>query len=470
MIDNLVRWFTEEEFKAFLKTMSTNSRSRTLALTLRKANTSANRDTIFMKVFQTNRNTQNDHLLRNELSILKKKAEIFIVNNNPVEAPYNADYYASYALSVWCVNKNLLNEAEVYLHNTVHIALKTNAWRGALLCTRLLGLVIQFSNISIEEKINKIKSLAEKHKYYLTQLVAREVQLINYINVSANKLASSNFSDSPNELKLLKDKVEFDINNPVDPLAQYYQLKSSAFLNSGIDAVNYMLESLDCLNQPVDFADIEEEKLISMANIALEYGMVADFEKAHEYYQKIISSPFFSSFRSKNGVLINNATTLVKLKRYSKAIENIEMINLKHIEPVVLPRVNTIRILAYIYTKDFIKLKKILPLKSETNEVPLKLYNKFLYVIYYLIQENVFDAQRELHNLMITKYGKESVYADLINLYNAYINCLIDNRAPNRTKLETELKCFNEKSQTKLYNTILSIWIREKSEQLVEQF
>lgn len=468
MIENLIKCLSDEEFKLFLKGLPVDSRSRLLSLALRRSFKSTDKDFVFSKVFRQTRTSVNDHLLRNELSILKKKAEKFIVINNPVDAPANARYYSVYALAVWCVNKNLIYEAQIYLNQTLEIAVSENAWRGALLCTKLLGHTIQYSNDKVEEKTRKLTELANNHQYYLKQLVARESQLVNYINMAANKLISASLSSDIIESNVIKNKWEFDVSNTHEPLANYYHLKSQAFLHSGHKSIELMIKCLEQLDQPVDLLDHRQEKLISLASIALEYSIIGEFEKAGYYYLQIINSPFFSTFRSRNGILINYATTLIKLKEYYKAIEFIDQINLKQLEPVVLARINTMSILAYIYTNDFKKLNKILPLKIEINELPLKLYNKFLYVIYYLIQDNPLEAQRELHNLMVSRAGRDLLYAEMISVYYAYIYYLIDNCENNRKRLEEELENFGQKKESKIYNTILSLWIREKSSDVLK--
>ena len=79
MVYEILTKFTSEEFDSFLEGTGAGTNSRKISSMIRKRNGEIDKDEIFKRIFKKKRDPQNDYLLRNELSILKKKLESFVL-------------------------------------------------------------------------------------------------------------------------------------------------------------------------------------------------------------------------------------------------------------------------------------------------------------------------------------------------------------------------------------------------------
>ena len=98
MIDKIIHKLTETEYDAFISGTGSGTNSRKISQLIRKAKTDIDKDELYKRVFKNRRTTENDYLLRNELSQLKRRIENFIVDHQPTDIPLTAEYYRQYVI------------------------------------------------------------------------------------------------------------------------------------------------------------------------------------------------------------------------------------------------------------------------------------------------------------------------------------------------------------------------------------
>src|SRR5688572_4037240 len=159
MVYEILTKLTPVEYDLFLDNTGPGTHGRKIASMIRKRNGHISRDEIFKRVFKKKRDTENDYLLRNELSILKKKLESFILQYSTTDIPVEVEYYKPYVLAQWCIRRTLIEEAEKYIAEAITIAKRKNGWHGLLKLNRIRFKATQYSKSSYHAKWELMQSL-----------------------------------------------------------------------------------------------------------------------------------------------------------------------------------------------------------------------------------------------------------------------------------------------------------------------
>jgi hypothetical protein len=472
MIYEILHKFSAQEYDFFLSRTGTGTHTRKISAMIRKGQGEIGKDEMFKRVFKKKREPQNDYLLRNELSILKRKLELFIIENTPVDLPVFVSYYKPYAMAQWCLQNALVKPAEKYLARASSIAREHEAWQGLLKINRCRLQLTQYSKSDYHQKQGHLQSLADEHLDYLKEYIAEEVRYADFIRAGAFKLAA--------HLRKTNHSFELTHSFNIEPdtsksmVARFYYYKSLAYTSSGTEAIGLLKKALSFLDSDLEMFLKEEEKLACMSAMAMEYAIIGDLNEAEEVFGSILSHPGFDHFHARNSLLFNYCTTLLKLKKYKKAIGYIELLESLDIEPIVLERIYTMKCNCYIFLGDLKNLKKILPRNLQSYDLAVRSYYRFLYVIYYLIKGEYDLAERELENTRSMKDFSDTGYMPLLKIFDKYIeawNARFYKEKKEKEKmllLRSELHLFLN-NHVEVSQLLPGTWIIEQSHLLLEE-
>jgi hypothetical protein len=123
--------------------------------------------------------------------------------------------------------------------------------------------------------------------------------------------------------------------------------------------------------------------------------------------------------------------------------------------------------------KDIKGLKKILPKDLQSYDVSVRVYYRFLYVIYYLIKEEFETAERELLNIKKIRGFDNTYYLPLFTVFVKYVetyNTIMYKEKGAEKKLailKSELQNFIYRYQD-IHQLLPGMWIEEKCKELIK--
>ena len=127
----------------------------------------------------------------------------------------------------------------------------------------------------------------------------------------------------------------------------------------------------------------------------------------------------------------------------------------------------------YIFLEDARSIKKILPKNLQSFDVSVRIYYRFLYVMYYLIKSEVDMAKRELDNIKNIRDFDQTDYYQLWLLFEKYIVALDaklykeKNWMNKISLLRNEIEnC--EANHKEIESRLPGMWIIEKSRTLLK--
>lgn len=418
MIIKILNQYSDEEFKSFMLTTRAGSRCRKLASLLYKSGGEMGKDILFRRLFGQKHTNANDYLLRNELSILKKKLEHHITENRT--EINDGDRYIQ--MAAWCFKKQLFSEAEKYLRKARVIAEKKLDWNQLITINKLHLTTIQYGKKSLDDKLAQWRTTRKNHLNYLMEIVAEEVRYMDFIEALAYKYSAN--LDRNTDTISFSNVYEVTLDEPVSPLAKYYHYKSLAYSENGQVAIHYLDLALHTLDAIPFIKEADDEKISCLSAKAMEYGLTGVYAESAKTYEKILTAPHFDEFIARNSVILNYCTTLIKIKEYKKALNLLGLIDTEKSEPIVSERIHSLKCNCYIFTGDARSLKKILPSGLQSYDPALRTYYRLLYVIYYLIRQDTDTAQRELNNIKTSRNIDQTGFLPLISLFEKYLDVI----------------------------------------------
>ncbi len=470
MIDRILSKLSPEEFEEFQKGNSPLTNSRKISGLMRKTEGLISRDEIFKRVFKKKRTLENDHLLRNEISIVKRKLENFIIHQSTTDIPTYTKYFRPYVMAQWCIKRNLVKESEKYIGEALVLAKKGGAYKGLLSINKILFQITQYSKSDYEHKLALLQSVADDHMDYLKEFVAEEVRYADFIRSGAYKLAE-NLRKTTYSFKH-SGSFTHQLSSSRSRLSEFYFYKSQAYRNTGLKAVELLEKALACIDEELEMYNKDEEVLSCMSAAAMEYAMAGEFQKSVVSFEKILVHKGFKYFPAQHSVLFNYCTTLLKVREYEKALKYLEELEKLEMEPIVAERIYTMKCNCYIFMENDKELKKILPTNLQSFDISVRVYYRFLYLIYYLIKKEDEIAERELVNIKKMKDFDRTDYLPLARIFEKYISTMNAIRFNEKDKekkkreLQSELRIFKD-MYSPSSQLLPGMWILEKSQLLL---
>lgn len=467
MIYEIINVLPDKAYGEFLQSTAPRSRSRKLTSVLRGPAKEPDKDLLFTKVFRQKRNKSNDHLLRNEISILKRKLEDYITRNTVTQISPYSSCSRSYIMAQWCLRHSLTAHCEKYALQAREEAMTGEDWISLLKINKLLVQCVNYDKTHFDQRLKRLSELEHNHRYYLQQIAAEETMYADFVNASAYKTSLS--------LRKLDTVFEptitlsYSFTSVNGRLAAYYFHRSRAYGTAGPQTMHHLEKALECLSLPAETAGMVEEELGCLGAMAVEYSLMGDFEKAEQIFARIIAHNRFETFIPRHAILLNYCTTLLKLKKYKTALQYLQKLEKETSEPVITERIFSMKCNCYILSENLQGIRDILPTDLNQYDLSVKIYYRLLYVIYYLIKNDHELAQREIVNMMKAKDMNKTPYLPLVKIFDTYISTAASHyyRENNaERKIRNFLQAFSRfgEENPALVNMLPAMWIKEKGD------
>lgn len=419
-IAEMIQALQEEEAYAFSRELNTGTNARRLFRYLRKYG-GGSRDELYSRVFKRSYNAADDHILRNEASLLKQRLCSFILHRTQADIAVTHTCYADYVLAGWCLGRQLTEGAEKYAEKAREKALHAEAWEALLRINRLLFRIAQFGKSSYEKKTARLLALRAAHEKYLHKLHAAEMSYADFTGAAAAKL----------QRNLRKDAEPFVYHNvagePGSVAERYYRYRAEACLSEGAGALTFLQEAEQLLELPSCIPDEAWERMALHAAMAMEQVFAGRISDSLHTFENLLQHPAFASYSGRNLVLFNYVSTLLKVARYKDALRITALLEAEKQEPVLAERLYALKCYALVFMGDAQRLKEALPADINGYDLSIRIYYRLLYTIVFLLRGDGEAAERELLNLQQVKGLRLTVYAPVVKLFLDYIDAFVYN-------------------------------------------
>jgi len=416
MLHDLIFALSKDELRRFQNSLPKGKRSLNL-LNIMKSE--KNKELIFKKLYHEKYSSEKDILLRTEMKILKRKLEEFILQNSSKDLHPERDYALFYEMARWCMLNSLSDLALKYCRKAFDLAHAQNEWTDLLRINRIYYLISWQQPATLSEKTGMLNERTRWHEKIVNTIATEELRLTQFLDASIDRFRYN--------LRQTYSQREFPDTHSIrfeeheSKLAHYFRLKARAYRTMDIKSIDILHEAIELLRDIPPFYYKDQEWIAINGALAMEYSAHGEHDKACEVFDTLIYHPDLIKSQSSIAIQFNYATTLLKLKEYRKAEEILELLDERHPKMLFNKQIQTMKITTYIFLGESEKLKKVISRQSGPMDPALKIYNRLLFIIYYLQKQNLELAERELLNLEKSRPVKGSVYPPLIHAFKLYI-------------------------------------------------
>lgn len=437
MLHDLIQALSKDELRRFQNSLSRGKRSFNL-LGIMKNET--NKEVIFKKLYHEKYSPEKDILLRTEMKILKRKLEEFILENSSQDLHPGRDYALFYEVAKWCMLNSIYDLALKYCRRSFDLALAQKEWADLLRINRVYYLISWQQPAGLNEKTEVLSERTRWHQKIINTLATEEMRLSHFLEASIDRYRY-NLRQAHNQ-RQFPDTHTIHFPEHESELAAYFSLKAKAYSTMDGRAIDILKQAIALLKDMPHFYYKDQEWIAVNGALAMEYSAHGEHDRACEVFDMLIYHPDLTKSQSSIGIQFNYATTLLKLKQYRKAEEILELLDERHPKMILNRQIQTMKITTYLFLGESEKLKKIISRQSGPMDPALKIYNRLLFVIYYLQKDSLELAERELINLEKSRPVKGSVYPPLIQAFKLYIEAELarTGNSSERQKKQSEFR------------------------------
>ena len=432
----LLKLLTAKERKDFLLVIKNNKRRSTQKLldVLLKYK-KKNRPELFEAVFDKKYEENKDYLLRNELRILNQHLEKFI-------ACKGLNAKEEKILFLKAIQKKGLNDLfEKEIKKEIEKNKEDDDFRGL---AKLYELLVNkhlsnksFTNANLQKMMTLNEQLLffqKKAAFYeqSTSFVTKAF-LTKNINLSSETLVFE-------ELEIIPEKYD-------DIYLQYLKNKALGYVQP-IDKRRENLQKALTLIDDVNYYNFDKKaaKVAMLSNLALEYFLAFDYQKALLAYEELIAIGTITG-QSRDYVLFNYLNCLLKAEEYKKAIHLIES-DFSGIvtSPVLSGRIQCVKAMARIFNGELALAYTELAPDSRKNLRNNYFYSRLVLTIIFYLEDNIDFAKREVNNILQTIEAEEE-FLHLIFCAKAFRKFLalkkgFKSESPKRERLLSSVNSF----------------------------
>jgi len=390
------------------------------------------KETAFLKIFDAPYTSKKDALLRNELRLLNKELELFMIKQ---EWKKNLNINS---------NENQLSLIKIYLERK-EFGLFEQTWRKLYKKAqeqRLYSIKIELINLFFFYK----KTAAEFDiglYYELKELLEEALRCtVAQMQVDYKELELKDAFVQRNLYALTGQKYENkrvttyynrENNLGTDIIVEFLDYRIQSYFLSGIEKIDLLQKAL----QSAKLVEEEYPKYPSLnasavtieITIGLEYFLLNEYKKADVCYVRILDKVNVLSVPQRAAMYFNYISNLICLEAYDRAIEWYESSdNVWREAPQVVYRMHYIVCWAYImqgkYEKPMAMLLEHNIQKRPENDF---VYARLLLTILYYSTEQLELAEREAYNLVQNhryKTPKEETYIEYSKLIYQHIQAI----------------------------------------------
>jgi len=474
----ILQLMTKSELKHFeKKVMNSHKRSTLKKLYLHlKKHQKVEKETTFVKVFNAPYASKKDALLRNELRLLNRELELFMVEQ---------EWRKKLSINS---NETQLSLIRIYLERK-EFSLFEQTWRKLYKKTqeeRLYSLKVELINLFFEYKTNYSEVNVELYLDLKTILEEALSATVAQMQVDYKELELKDafvqrtlYGLTGQKYKYQKASTYYHRENQLenDDMIAYLDFRIQSYFLSG-------LEKIEILQKALQYSTILEEKypkseslkksiVTTETTVALEFFILEQYEKADVLYLQVLERDVDFSVAKKGAIYFNYISNLIGLEAYERAIEfyeNNEEVCTK--SPKVFYRIQYMLCWAYIIKEEYEKPMKML-LGHNIQERPENdfIYARLLLTILYYSTQQMELAEREVYNLIQNhryKTPKEETFIEYSKLFYQHIQAthVLESDKRNQKLKETQHKLdVMYRANLTSASTMMYRWLTERNEQ-----
>lgn len=368
-----------------------------------KKNKKIDKEAAFYSVFKTAYESQKDVLFRNELRLLNKELELFLVeidwrkqlqNNHQTQLSLIKIYLEREEFNLFEQSwKKLYKKTKIECLYALKIELILLFFDYATLRMEIsFELYQQLKNLLTEAMMATIAQMQEDYK----QLELKDAF------VQRNLYALSGQSYQPIPIPAHYSK-KIALEN--DTIIEYLDYMIQSYFLEGYPKIELLKKAFnisDGLFQHKKHKTLAVNRLINQMSIGLEYFLLKEYQKADEIYTVVLAQNKLLPSQKKPGIYFNYVTNLICLGAYQRAIDWYESSDeyWKKI-PTIAYRIQYLLCWAYIMQKEYQKPLDLL-LTHNIQQRPESdfIYARLLLTIVYYSNDQMELAEREVYNLI----------------------------------------------------------------------
>lgn len=474
----ILQLMTKSELKHFeKKVINSHKRSTLKKLYLHlKKHQKVEKETTFVKVFNAPYTSKKDALLRNELRLLNRELELFIVEQEWRKK-----------LSVNS-NETQLSLIRIYLERK-EFNLFEQAWKKLYKKAQeehLYTIKIQLINLFFTYKIS-VSEFETDLYYELKELLEEALRCtVSQMQVDYKELELKDAFVQRNLYALTGQKFENErvkayyfrenhLDN--DVVVEFLDYRIQSYFLSGIEKINILQKSLDSAKlakkKYPKYPLIHTSITMIGITIGLEYFLLKEYKKADECYIQILDKTAVLSVEKRAAVYFNYISNLICLAAYDRAIEWYESSDEEWREvPQVAYRTQYMLCWAYIMQEEYEKPMSML-LEHNIQQRPENdfIYARLLLTILYYSTQQMELAEREVYNLIQNhryKTPKEETFIEYSKLFYQHIQAthVLESDKRNQRLKETQHKLdVMYRANLTSTSTMMYRWLTERNEQ-----
>lgn len=473
----LLQVLTASELKHFEKKVINSHKRNSLKklyLYLKK-HQNIDKEKAFKKAFDVSYSPKKDALFRNELRLLNKELELFLLEEE------------------WKKNLNLnskesqLTLIKLYLERK-EFPLFEQAWRKLYKKAneeRLYTTKIELINLFFQYKTNYAE--VDEELYQDLKILIEEAMrtTVAQMQIAYKKLELKDafvqrtmYAQTGQKYEYQKAvsyyKRENELEN--DDMVAFLDFRIQSYFLNGMEKIKILQKALNCskdleIKYPKDKA-LKEAIVVTEMTVALEFFLLEQYQKADAHYLQLLERNFEFPVVKKAVIYFNYISNLICLEAYERSVtfyeENKEICS----EAKVFYRIRYMLCWAYIMRGEYKKPMNML-LEHNIQQRPENdfVYARILLIILYYSADEMELAEREAYNLIQNhryKSPKEKTFIEYSKLIYQHIQAVHilepKKRKEKLNKIQTQLNQMYEANQTSA-STMMYRWLTKQNEE-----
>jgi hypothetical protein len=468
---------TNKELKHFEKKVINSHKRNTLRnlyLYLKK-HKEIEKETAFLKIFKVPYTSQKDALLRNELRLLNKELELFMVEE---------EWRKKLTINS---NETQLSLIKIYLERK-EFSLFEQTWRKLYKKTQeehLYTIRVELIQLFFEYKTNYSEIELDLYKELKVLLEEGLRTTVSQMQIAYKTLEHKDafvqrilYAQSGQKYEYKKVPTYYQRENALenDDLIAFWDLKIESYFLNGLEKIQILQKALDCakvLEQKyTKDLPFKESIVITEITVALEFFLLEEYEKADVLYLRVLDRGLDFSEVKKAVIYFNYISNLICLEAYDRAIQFYEANKEICSEAKVFYRIQYMLCWAYIMQGEYEIPTKML-LEHNIKERPENdfIYARLLLTILYYSTDEMELAEREVYNLLQNHRYKtpiEKTFIDYSRLFYQHIQVIhileADKRNQKLHKIQHELEVMYKENASSA-STMMYRWLTQQNKE-----
>jgi hypothetical protein len=258
-----------------------------------------------------------------------------------------------------------------------------------------------------------------------------------------------------------------------DDYSRYLYLKNLSYQLSGNEKIEKLKEALDLLSS-ASKPDINyyEERVFCLGTIGLEYFLMGNYQKAHQYYKQAVDEAEEHFRKMDLSVLFNFISNLIKLRQYKKVIELIERYESQITKnKKVMYRMYCLRAMCHLFQQEPDRAYKTIPFDIKKRPKPQYFYYRFIYAIIYYLWEDYEAGKREIYNFYQTLQNNSQLEVDVlpvVRFFRRFFHLASQDEVAGRklSNLQKDIEAYRQQAPPRFKDYLPLLWLNQKVEKM----